>query len=80
MCAELEHLKIETRLTSETPVSEMDITNYFFFLLFLLKKMVKSATVREIFDEMSLNVTAFLEVLVLLHSHMLSYGYGSFFN
>ena len=39
--------------------------------------MVKSATVREIFDEMSLNVTAFLEVLVLFHSHMLSYG--SFF-
>ncbi len=23
LCAELEHLKIETRLTSETPVSEM---------------------------------------------------------
>ena len=23
MCAELEHLKIETRLTNETPVSEM---------------------------------------------------------
>jgi len=40
-------------------------------------KMLKSATVREIFDEMSLNVTAFLEVLVLFHSHMLSYG--SFF-
>jgi hypothetical protein len=33
--------------------------------------MVKSATVREIFDEMSLNVTAFLEVLVLFHWHVL---------
>ena len=42
-----------------------------------LLKMLKSATVREIFDEMSLNVTAFLEVFILFHSRMLSYG--SFF-
>ena len=39
--------------------------------------MLKSASVREIFDEMSLNVTAFLEVFILFHSRMLSYG--SFF-